>query len=52
MLTSKFWRGATSCMAAVVALLTAVSATENGGSVYPAGVETVMTGMQPLPVKR
>ncbi|MGB8013864.1 MAG: transporter [Terriglobales bacterium] len=35
-------------MAAVVALLTAVSATENGGSVYPAGVETVMTGMQPL----
>ena len=27
----------------------AASATENGGSVYPAGVETVMTGMQPHP---
>jgi len=38
-----------SCMAAVVAMLSLASATENGGSVYPVGVETVMTGMQPRP---
>jgi len=43
----RFWRGAFSCVTVVVAMLTAASATENGGSVYPAGVETVMTGMQP-----
>jgi hypothetical protein len=37
------------CFAAVLALLAPASATENGASVYPVGVETVMTGMQPHP---
>jgi len=30
-------------------MLSFASATENGGSVYPVGVETVMTGVQPRP---
>ena len=30
-------------------MLTFAGATENGGSVYPVGVETVMTGVQPRP---
>jgi len=37
------------CLPAVAALLGFASATENGGSVYPVGVETVMTGLQPGP---
>ncbi len=37
------------CAVAVVVLLSFASATENGGSVYPVGVETVMTGVQPRP---
>jgi hypothetical protein len=49
MFTLRLWRGAFSCAAVVAAMLTVASATENGGSVYPAGVETVMTGMQPRP---
>lgn len=39
----------TFCMVALVAMLGFAGATENAGSVYPVGVETVMTGMQPLP---
>jgi hypothetical protein len=50
MFTSGMWR--VGCrVAAVVAMLSFVSATENGGSVYPVGVETVMTGVQPPPGK-
>ena len=30
-------------------MLSSANATENGGSVYPVGVETVMTGVQPRP---
>lgn len=37
------------CAVVVAALLTVASATENGGSVYPVGVETVLTGIQPHP---
>ena len=48
MFTVRF-RGVFSCMAVVVAMITSASATENGGSVYPAGVETIMTGVQPRP---
>ncbi len=33
----------------VIAMIGGASATENGASVYPSGVETVMTGMQPRP---
>jgi hypothetical protein len=44
----KMWR-VIRYAAAVAAMLSPVSATENGGSVYPVGVETVMTGMQPRP---
>lgn len=46
MLTARMWR-ITCCMAAVAAMLSFASATENGGSVYPVGVETVLTGVQP-----
>jgi len=35
----------------ILILTPALFATENGGSVYPVGVETVMTGMQPHPGK-
>lgn len=35
--------------AAILALLTFAHATEHGGSVYPVGVETVLTGLQPPP---
>jgi len=44
----RMWRKA-GCAVAVVALLSFASATENGGTVYPVGVETVMTGVQPRP---
>lgn len=37
------------CCAAVIVLLSFASATENGASVFPVGVETVMTGLQPHP---
>jgi len=37
------------CVVALAALLGIASATENGGSVYPVGVETVLTGLQPGP---
>jgi hypothetical protein len=43
-----FWRLAF-CCAAVIMSLTFATATENGASVFPVGVETVMTGMQPHP---
>lgn len=33
----------------VIVLLSSASATENGASVFPVGVETVMTGIQPRP---
>jgi hypothetical protein len=39
----------TRCIAVVAAMLSFAGATENGGSVYPVGVETVMTGVQPRP---
>jgi hypothetical protein len=42
------WRAICYAVAAV-ALLGSASATENGGSVYPVGVETVLTGLQPRP---
>ena len=44
----RMWR-ITRCVVAAVAMLSSASATENGGSVYPVGVETVMTGVQPRP---
>ncbi len=48
MLPLKMWRAI--CYAvAVAAMLGPASATENGGSVYPVGVETVLTGLQPRP---
>ncbi len=34
---------------AVLAMLRLAGASENGGSVYPVGVETVLTGVQPRP---
>jgi hypothetical protein len=37
------------CFVATLLLATAANATENGGSVYPVGVETVMPGMTPPP---
>jgi hypothetical protein len=37
------------CFAVVCALLSFASASENGASVYPVGVETVLTGLQPHP---
>ena len=39
------------CMASLVAMAGSLRATEKGGSVYPVGVETVMTGVQPPPGK-
>jgi len=42
-------RGIGSSMAVVMTMLSFAGATENGGSVYPVGVETVMTGIQPRP---
>ncbi len=49
MFTARFWQGAGLGATIVIAMLTGANATENGGSVYPVGVETVMTGMQPRP---
>ncbi len=49
MFTARFWREALLCVAVVAAMFTGASGTENGGGVYPAGVETVMTGIQPHP---
>ncbi len=40
---------ASGCLLLLVALFSRANATENGGSVYPVGVETVMTGVQPRP---
>src|ERR1700685_1099946 len=37
------------CFVATLLLATAANATENGGSVYPVGVETVMPGVTPPP---
>ncbi|MGA7560654.1 MAG: transporter [Terriglobales bacterium] len=48
MFLTRMWR-ITCRIVAVAALLHLASATENGGSVYPVGVETVLTGLQPRP---
>jgi hypothetical protein len=39
------------CCVAVIALLSFAAATENGATVFPVGVETVMTGVLPHPRK-
>jgi hypothetical protein len=44
-----FLRRLALCCAAVIVLLSLASATENGATVFPVGVETVMTGLQPHP---
>jgi hypothetical protein len=44
-----FLRRLALCCAAVFVLLSFASATENGATVFPVGVETVMTGLQPHP---
>jgi hypothetical protein len=41
--------GLVTCAVTVLALSAAAHATENGGSAFPVGVETVMTGMYPAP---
>lgn len=45
---SKLWR-AICCLFVIGGMLGSTHATENGGSVYPVGVETVLTGVQPRP---
>ena len=50
MSTTKAWRVA-SCLGSLIAMAGFLNATENGGSVYPVGVETVLTGVQPPPGK-
>jgi hypothetical protein len=42
-----FLRGLFVCTLFAVLMVPSASATENGATVYPVGVETVMTGMQP-----
>jgi hypothetical protein len=49
--THTFWRRWLICFGVIVLSATMVSATENGASVWPVGVETVLTGLQPPPGK-
>ncbi len=49
MLTSRVFTRLLPCCALMLALAPCVTATENGGSVYPAGVETAAPGMLAAP---
>ncbi len=48
MSNGSIWR-LPACVVALLSMYGLAYATENGGSVYPVGVETVLTGVQPRP---